>query len=106
LACCSAEKKAVKAFRLGKYQTTINIFKDQLSKDPADGRANFLVAESYRLSNRLREAEPYYAKANGPDVDGDSVKFYYGQSLEVNGKYNEARKVWEEILAGEATENF
>ena len=106
LAGCSAEKKATKAFRLGKYQTTIDIFQEQLAKDPSDGRANFLVAESYRLSNRLKEAEPYYAKAKVPGATQDSVKFYYGQALEVNGKYNEARKVWEEILAGEASEKF
>lgn len=103
LAACSAEKKATRAFRLGKYQTTIDIFKEKLAKDPNDGHANFLVAESYRLSNRLKEAEPFYAKSGGPDVDADSVKFYYGQALEVNGKYDAARKVWEE-LAGE-TEN-
>ena len=106
LAGCSAEKKATKAFRLGKYQTTIDIFKDKLSKDPDDGLANYMVAESYRLSNRLREAEPYYAKANGAGVNQDSVKFYYGQALEVNGRYNEARKVWEQIAAGGASENF
>jgi peptidoglycan-associated lipoprotein len=106
LAGCSAEKKATKAFRLGKYQTTIDIFKEQLSKNPNDGRANYLVAESYRLSNRLKEAEAYYAKAKGPGVNHDSVNFYYGQGLEVNGKYNEARKVWEDILASEAPENF
>lgn len=106
LAGCSAEKKATKAFRLGKYQTTIDIFRDQLSKDPDNGRANFMVAESYRLSNRLKEAEAYYARANGRGINQDSVKFYYGQSLEVNGKYNEARKVWEEVAAGDGPEKL
>lgn len=106
LAGCSAEKKATKAFRLGKYQTTIDIFRDQLSKDPDNGRANFMVAESYRLSNRLKEAEAYYARAKGPGINQDSVKFYYGQSLEVNGKYNEAKKVWEEVAAGDGPEKL
>ena len=99
LAACSAEKKATKAFRLGKYQTAIDLYKESLEKNPNDGRANFLVAESYRLSNRLKEAEPYYAKAGGRGVNPDSVKFYYGQSLEANGKYHEARKVWQEVVA-------
>jgi peptidoglycan-associated lipoprotein len=106
LVACSAEKKATKAFRLGKYQTTIDIFRDQLEKDPDDARANYLVAESFRLSNRLKEAEPFYAKAGGPGVDPDSVRFYYGQSLEVNGKYAEARKVWEEVAAETESEKF
>lgn len=98
LAACSAEKKATKAFRLGKYQTTIDVFKAQLAKNPDDGRANYFIAESYRLSNRLKEAEPYYAKAGGRGIDPDSVKFFYGQALEVNGKYDAARKVWTEVM--------
>ena len=98
LAGCSAEKKATRAFRLGKYQTTIDLFTDRLEKDPDDGMANYLVAESYRLSNRIREAEPFYARAGGRGVDRDSVRFYYGQSLEINGKYDEAKKVWQEIV--------
>src|SRR5690606_33819158 len=97
LFACSSEKKATKAFRLGKYQTTINIVKEQLEKDPDNGPANYIVAESYRLSNRLKEAEPYYARAGGRDIDPDTVKFYYAQSLEMNGKYDAARKVWQEV---------
>lgn len=106
LVACSAEKKAIKAFRLGKYQTTIDIYKDKLAKDPDDGYANFLVAESYRLSNRLKDAEQYYAKAGGRGVDPDSAKFYYGQSLQANGKYDAARKAWEQVVSGAAPEKL
>jgi outer membrane protein OmpA-like peptidoglycan-associated protein/tetratricopeptide (TPR) repeat protein len=98
LAGCSAEKKATRAFKLGKYQTTIDLFSDQLAKDPDNGLANYLVAESYRLSNRLKESEPFYARAGGRGVDRDTVRFYYGQALEINGKYDEAKKVWQEVL--------
>jgi outer membrane protein OmpA-like peptidoglycan-associated protein/tetratricopeptide (TPR) repeat protein len=106
LAACSTEKKATRAFRLGKYQTTIDLYKDRLAKDPDDGVANYLVAESYRLSNRIKEAEPYYAKAGGRGVDRDSVRFYYGQALEINGKYNEARKVWQEVVTESRNEKL
>lgn len=99
LAACSAEKKASKAFRLGKYQTAIDLYKDRLAKNPDDGVANYLVAEAYRLSNRIKEAEPYYAKAKGPGISPDSARFYYGQALKVNQKYSEAKKVWEELVA-------
>lgn len=97
LAACSAEKKATKDFRLGKYQNTIDIFKEALEKNPDDGRANYFVAESYRLSNRLKLAEPYYAKAGGRGINQDSVKFFYAESMEVNGKYDEARDVWRKL---------
>lgn len=96
---CSAEKKATKAFRLGKYQTAIDLYKSRLAKNPDDGQVNYLVAEAYRLSNRIREAEPYYAKAGGPGVPADSVRFYYGESLKANEKYAEARKIWEDLRA-------
>jgi peptidoglycan-associated lipoprotein len=106
LASCSAEKKATKAFRYGKYQTAIDIFEDQLKKNPNDGRASYFVAESYRLSNRLKEAETFYEKAGGRGIDADSVKFYYAQSLEVNGKYDAARKVLQTVLAGASEEKI
>src|SRR5690606_23225333 len=103
---CSAEKKATKAFRLGKYQTTIDLLKQQLAKNPDDGRANYIIAESYRLSNRLREAEPFYAKAGGRGIDPDSVKFYYGQALQVNGKYEAARKAWQQVADNTESERL
>ena len=106
LAGCSVEKKATKAFRYGKYQTAIDIFRDQLKKNPNDGRANYFVAESYRLSNRLKEAEPFYEKAGGRGIDADSVKFFYAQSLEVNGKYDAARKVLQAVLADATAEQI
>ena len=98
---CSAEKKANKAFRLGKYQNSIEQYK-KLAGSSNNGRANYYIAESYRLSNRIKEAEPYYAKAGGRTVDKDTLKFYYAQSLKANGKYAEAKSKLEE-LAQETT---
>ncbi len=103
LFACSAEKKANKAFRLGKYQNSIEAYK-KIAGNSNNGRANFYIAESYRLSNRIKEAEPYYAKAGGSTVDKDTVKFYYAQSLKANGKYTEAKAKLEE-LAQETTIN-
>ena len=100
---CSAEKKANKAFRLGKYQNSIELYK-KLAGSSNNGRANYYIAESYRLSNRIKEAEPYYAKAGGRSVDKDTLKFYYAQSLKANGKYAEAKAKLEE-LAQETTIN-
>ncbi len=95
---CSAEKKASKAFNLGKYQSSIALYKKMIQSNPNNGRANYFVAESYRLSNRINEAEPYYAKASaGRGIDKDSIQFYYAQSLKANGKYSEAKTELEEI---------
>src|SRR5690606_36280096 len=54
--------------------------------------------ESYRLSNRPKEAEAYYEKAGGKGIDADSVQFYYAQSLKANSKYADARQQLDELI--------
>ena len=99
---CSTEKKAIKAFKLGRYQEVINLY----GKGTADAKANYFIAESYRLSNRLKDAEPYYAKAGGRGIDKDSVQFYYAQSLKANAKYDEARNEFNELVSSAAEEKM
>jgi outer membrane protein OmpA-like peptidoglycan-associated protein len=94
---CSPEKKAMKNFRWGKYQNVINYYSGVLQKQPNNGRANYFVAEAYRLSNRIKQAEPYYAKARGPGINRDSVMLYHAKALQANGKYAEARTVLDEL---------
>lgn len=98
LAACGTEKKATKAFQLGKYQTAIELYSKLLKDNPQDGHYNYMVAESYRLSNRLKDAETYYMNSGGRGVDRDSLQFYYAQSLKSNGKYGEARKQLDELV--------
>lgn len=105
LVACSTEKKALKAFRLGKYQTAIDLYGKLLKDNPRDGQYNYLIAESYRLSNRIKEAEPYYASAGGRGLDRDSVQFYYALSLKTNGKYEDARKTFNELSNGAVDDN-
>jgi outer membrane protein OmpA-like peptidoglycan-associated protein len=85
---CSIEKKALKAFNQGKYQNAIDLYQKTLSRNP--GKANYFIAESYRLSNRIKEAESFYANAKGIGINKDTLQFYYAQSLKANGKYSEA----------------
>ncbi len=101
---CSTEKKATKAFRNGEYQNAIDLFKKSKPREP--GKANYFVAESYRLSNRLKEAEAYYDKAGGRGIDKDSIQFYYAQSLKANAKYDEARKELEDLQNRTANEKL
>ncbi|MEP2669953.1 MAG: OmpA family protein [Cyclobacteriaceae bacterium] len=103
---CGPEKKAMKAMRFGKYQNVINYYKSVLEKDPNNSKANYYVAESYRLSNRIKESEPFYAKAKGRDVNRDSVTLYYSQALKANGKYNEAKSQLEDLVVSTKDEDF
>ncbi|MBL7872904.1 MAG: PD40 domain-containing protein [Cyclobacteriaceae bacterium] len=94
---CSPEKKAMKSFRYGKYEKVIGYYRGVLKKEPNNGKANYFLAESYRLSNRIKESEPFYARAKGKGVNPDSVKLYYAKSLQANAKYAEARTVLDEL---------
>src|SRR5260370_6171922 len=101
---CSPEKKAQKSFKYAKYEKVISYYKGVLTKQPNNPKANYFVAEAYRLSNRIKDAEPFYAKAKGRGSKKDSAELYYAKSLQANGKYDEARKELEE-LAASATDN-
>lgn len=97
-AACSSEKKAQKNFKIAKYEKVISHYKSVLAKQPNNSRANYYVAESYRLSNRIKEAEPYYAKAKNLKSEKDSATLYYAKSLQSNGRYNEAKKELEDLV--------
>ena len=103
---CSPEKKVQKKFRFGKYQSVISYYQDVLAKQPSNGKANYFVAESYRLSNRIKQAEHFYEKAGGAGIDKDSVQLFYSQSLRANGKYAEARRQLEELRTSGADEKM
>jgi peptidoglycan-associated lipoprotein len=96
LAACSSEKKIQKAFKYAQYEKVIKYYK---AKGHNSGKANYFIAESYRLSNRIKEAEPFYAKAGGPGIVKDSVQLFYAKALQANAKYDEAKKVLGELEA-------
>lgn len=104
LVSCSVDKKMQKAFKMGKYQKVINYYTDVLEKNPNNGVANYYVAESFRQSNRIKQSEPFYAKAKGPRVNDDSVKLYYAKALQSNGKYAEAREQLDDLQANAETD--
>jgi len=89
---CSPEKKAQQNFKYAKYERTIAYYKKVLTKQPNNPKANYYVAEAYRLSNRLKDAEPYYGKIKDKGVHKDSMTLMYAKALQANGKYEESKK--------------
>lgn len=93
LAACSPLKKANEHYKFGEFTKAIPAYEEALKgiKDPAQtAKINFLIGESYRNSNRLPEALPYYQKAVQGQYKDDNLSLYYGLALKANGKYQEA----------------
>ena len=99
LQSCGIDKKASKSFELGKYQTSIDLYQQILKKNPNDGMANYYVAESYRLSNRMDDALPYYEKAIAGGVANDSIGMNYAFALKANQQYDQALTQMNNYLA-------
>jgi peptidoglycan-associated lipoprotein len=93
LSGCAASgsmSKADKRFARGEYETAIALYKADVAKGKNIAQSNYRVAESYRLSNRIDQAEDYYKAAIGGGVKVSDAAFYYGEALKANGKFEEA----------------
>ena len=69
----------------------IDYYEKALDKQVATTKSNFYIAESYRLSNRIKKAEPFYSAAIEDGIEEESAHFYYALSLKANEKYKEAK---------------
>lgn len=95
---CSALKQGIKKYELGQYDIAINHFDRAIGKKGPAPRANFLAAESYRLSNRIEKAAPYYQAALEQGVTEEEALFYAAFALKANGEYGQAREQLEKYL--------
>ncbi|MCC2545793.1 OmpA family protein [Hymenobacter sp. BT175] len=82
--------KADKRFARGEYETAIELYKADVAKGKNTAQSNYRVAEAYRLSNRIEQAEGYYKAALDGGVKNADAGFYYGLALKANGKFDEA----------------
>lgn len=93
LGSCGAGRylsKGDKGFEQEQYERAIEFYKQALSKEGNSGEINYKIAESYRLSNRLAQAEPFYKAALDNNYRKEEGYFYYGMALKANGKYEAA----------------
>ncbi|REE00530.1 OmpA family protein [Marinoscillum furvescens] len=95
LSACT-EKLAQSNFESGKYDQAIELLKKGLKPD--DARQNFMLAEAYRKSNRLKEAAPYYDAARKAGSDEAGLEYYYARSLKANQRYDAAENLLREFV--------
>ena len=93
--CSTPFKQGVKSYDKVEYHKAIGFFQQALKKGSDKAKINKYIAESYRKSNRLREAEPYYKAAIDANSNDDVVRFFYAMALKANGKYDQAKERFE-----------
>jgi outer membrane protein OmpA-like peptidoglycan-associated protein/tetratricopeptide (TPR) repeat protein len=98
LVSCSTFKRAEKKFEKGEFDSAIDLYEQALKKDDNPAQALFSIAESYRLSNRLEVAEPYYKASIDSGYTEDEVFYNYSLSLKANSNYDKAKEVLENYL--------
>lgn len=96
LSSCSASKKANKSIEAGEYSDAIYQLEKSIKAD--DPESNFQLAEAYRKSNRIQEAEPYYLAAIDAGVQEESAYYYYAVALKANDDVKRANQVLEDYL--------
>ncbi len=89
-------KFAQKNFEQGNFDRAIQLYKKGL--DPESASQNFMLAESYRKSNRIEEAAKYYLDAKKQGSDEPSLPLYLAKSLKAVKRYDEAEAVLNEYL--------
>lgn len=101
LGACGASSylsKGDKRFGEEEYERAIEYYKQGLGKASNPGEVNYKIAEAYRRSNRLVQAEPYYKAALDANFRKEDTYFYYALSLKANGKYEEAMRWMQDYL--------
>ncbi len=101
--CSSVYQKAESEFDRAAYNKAITLYQSYLAKNPAKAaEVNYKIAESYRRSNRLQMALPYYTKTKEAGIDKltagdrDTLRYYTAEALKVNKKYEEAKVQFED----------
>ncbi|TAE38256.1 MAG: flagellar motor protein MotB [Runella slithyformis] len=93
VACNSTQalyKQGVRKFENGEYDLAIKDLRTVADANYEPARANYLLGESFRLSNRPELSATYYQKALEKGETTPEVPFYYGFALKAAGKYQEA----------------
>ncbi|WP_210416902.1 OmpA family protein [Echinicola soli] len=91
--CTSLQQKGEKQFAAGEYQMAIGTFSKVLADNPDNSDANYYVAESYRLSNRIEDALPYYDKLL--EEEGSFENYMKkAKSLRDQGEYEAATEAY------------
>jgi peptidoglycan-associated lipoprotein len=93
MACNSTQalyKQGVRKFENGEYDLAIKDLRIVAEANYEPARTNYLLGESFRLSNRPELSATYYQKALEKGETTPEAPFHYAYALKAAGKYQEA----------------
>lgn len=105
-ACNSTQsifKQGVRKFDNGEYDLAIKDLRVAAEANYEPARTNYLLAESYRMSNRFQLATSYYQKAIDNGIPNPEAPFNYAFALKAAGQYTEAIAQLEKYIKSNPT---
>ena len=94
--CASAYKSAENKIKQGNYEGAIAQYNKILAETKDEvlkAKANYMIGEAYRLSNRIELAEPHYKKAYvSKKIEDENLLYHYAFALKNTGNYESAQK--------------
>ncbi len=99
----SGPKGADGSFEVGEYDVAIVAYEKMLKDNPNDPRINYQIAESFRLSNRIKQATGFYETAFENGFISDSARYFYAFSLKTREQYDDASETLNSLV--DDTEN-
>jgi len=93
-----SNKKALKHFDKGEYELTIKELLPLAQKGFQLDQTNFLLGESFRLSNRITQSLPYYQQAQAKGYLDKMLPYYMAMSAKSIGNYELTKSYLSEFI--------
>jgi len=93
-----SNKKALKHFDKGEYDLTIKELLPLTQKGFQLDQTNYLLGESYRLSNRITQSLPYYQQAQAKGYVDKMLPYYMAISAKSLGNYELTKSYLNEFV--------
>ena len=93
-----SNKKALKHFDKGEYELTIKELLPLAQKGFQLDQTNFLLGESYRLSNRITQSLPYYQQAQAKGYVDKILPYYMAMAAKSIGNYELTKSYLSEFV--------
>jgi len=93
-----SNKKALKHFEKGEYELTIKELLPLAKKGFQLDQTNFLLGESFRLSNRISQSLPYYQQAQFKGYVDKMLPYYMAMATKSIGNYELTKSYLSEFI--------